>query len=122
MNHKGTVTIETQRLILRKATEDDIKTAFVNWMSDEKTTEFLTWPAHKEISATEKSLKGWISRYENLNYYRWVIVPQNINEPIGTISGGSIDEKTEKIAVGYCIGSKWWHQGFTSEASDYFNL
>lgn len=25
---------------------------------------------------------------------------------------------TEKIHIGYCIGSKWWNQGFTSEALD----
>lgn len=25
-------------------------------------------------------------------------------------------ERTEKLRIGYCIGSKWWHFGFTSEA------
>ena len=35
MNHKGTKTIETMRLILRKFTKDDICSAYMNWTSDE---------------------------------------------------------------------------------------
>ena len=38
------------------------------------------------------------------------------NEPIGTISAVDIDEQTEKVHIGYCIGSQWWHCGYTSEA------
>ncbi len=36
MKHKGTVTIETDRLILRKFTANDVNAAFSNWTSDEK--------------------------------------------------------------------------------------
>lgn len=116
MKHKGTVTIETDRIILRKFSADDINAAFYNWTSDEKVTEFLRWPTHKEIGITERVLNDWIAEYKNLNFYQWAVVPKNINEPIGTISVVDIDERTEKIHIGYCIGSKWWHSGFTSEA------
>lgn len=111
-----TVTIKTDWLILRKATENDIPAAFCNWMSDEKSAEFLRHPAHRDISVTENALKKWIGRYKDLDYYRWVIILKEINEPIGTISAGGIDEKTKKINIGYCIGSRWWHCGYTSEA------
>ena len=30
----------------------------------------------------------------------------------------TMDEMTEKVHIGYCIGSKWWNRGFTSEALD----
>ncbi len=116
MKHKGTVTIETDRIILRKFSADDINAAFYNWTSDEKVTEFLRWPTHKDIGITERVLNDWIAEYKNLNFYQWAVVPKNINEPIGTISVVDIDERTEKIHIGYCIGSKWWHSGFTSEA------
>lgn len=39
MVHKGTKTIETERLILRKFTNEDAKAAFHNWTSDDKVTE-----------------------------------------------------------------------------------
>lgn len=116
MNHKGTITIETQRLILRKFTADDVPAAFHNWTSDEKVTEFLRWPTHSNIGVTELVLNDWIAGYENPNFYQWAIVPKDINEPIGTISVVGMDERTAKVHIGYCIGSKWWHRGFTSEA------
>ncbi len=38
------------------------------------------------------------------------------NQPIGTISGFGLCEKTNKVHIGYCIGAQWWHQGVMSEA------
>ena len=52
MEHQGTKTIETERLILRKFTADDLSAIFHNWTSDEKVTEFLRWPTHKSIDIT----------------------------------------------------------------------
>lgn len=116
MNHQGTITIETNRLILRKFTEADVPAAFCNWTSDDKVTEFLRWPTHSSIDITECVLKSWIAEYDKPNFYQWAIVPKDLNEPIGTISVVGMDEQTAKIHIGYCIGSKWWRQGYTSEA------
>jgi len=27
-----------------------------------------------------------------------------------------MNEKIDMVHIGYCIGSKWWHKGYTSEA------
>ena len=116
MKHKGTITIETDRLILRKFTVGDVDAAFRNWTSDENVTEFLLWPTHANIAITERVLNGWIAGYERLDFYQWAIMLKASNEPIGTISVVGIDEQTEKVHIGYCIGSQWWHCGFTSEA------
>ncbi|MBQ7886937.1 MAG: GNAT family N-acetyltransferase [Clostridia bacterium] len=116
MKHKGTIRIETGRLVLRRFTADDVHAAFCNWTSDKNVTEFLRWPTHTSIDTTKRVLNDWIGQYERVNFYQWAIVIKEINEPIGTISVVDIDEKTEKVHIGYCIGSKWWHFGFTSEA------
>lgn len=116
MKHKGTVTIETERLILRKFTMEDTELVFRNWTSDGKVTEFLRWPAHKDISVTERVLKDWIAAYGNPDFYQWAIELKELQEPVGTISVVDMDERTEKVHIGYCIGSKWWHTGITSEA------
>lgn len=42
MNHKGTVTLETERLILRRFTMDDAEAMFRNWASDPEVTKYLT--------------------------------------------------------------------------------
>lgn len=116
MKHKGTISIETDRLILRKFTIDDAEAAFRNWTSDENVTEFLRWSVHACIDITKRVLDDWIAGYERLDFYQWAIMLKEINEPIGTISVVDMDELTEKVHIGYCIGSQWWHCGFTSEA------
>ena len=42
--------------------------------------------------------------YEKPDFYQWAIVPKNLNEPIGSISVVSINEKTQMAEIGYCIG------------------
>ena len=116
MEHKGTVLINTNRLILRPFTANDIHSSFNNWTSDSRVTEFLRWPTHQDITVTKGVLEGWIENYKDKTFYQWAIVLKEINEPIGTISVVGMDERTDKVHIGYCIGSKWWNKGYTSEA------
>jgi len=116
MNHLGTKTIETERLILRKLTLDDCDFAFKNWTSDSKVTTYLRWPTHTSVETTKMVFKDWINKYNDKNFYQWAIVLKEINEPIGTISVVDKNEKLNILHIGYCIGSKWWHKGITSEA------
>ncbi len=41
---------------------------------------------------------------------------KEINQPIGSITAIEVNEKAEKVPIGYCIGKKYWHLGITSEA------
>ncbi len=117
MNHMGTVKIETKRLLLRRFTERDALAAFNNWTNDEKVTKFLRWPTHKSIEVTESILKEWINLYKNKDFYQWAIVlKEYCDEPIGTISVVDQNERLNIVHIGYCIGSRWWNQGITSEA------
>lgn len=116
MIHKGTKTIETDRLILRKFTHNDIIAAYRNWCSDEQVTEFLRWPTHSDITVTEGVIEEWISESEKDDFYQWAIELKGLNEPIGTISVVDRNEDLNILHIGYCIGSKWWHHGITSEA------
>ena len=60
MNHKGTATLETERLILRRFSIDDASCMFKNWASSDEVTKYLTWPTHSDISITESVLNSWI--------------------------------------------------------------
>ena len=114
LTHKGTVTIETDRLILRQAKVADAEAMFRNWANDEEVTKFLTWPTHGNIEVTRTLLANWADSYQRDDYYQWMIVLKEINEPIGSIMVSSVG-RAQSAHVGYCIGKKWWHQGIMSE-------
>lgn len=116
MEHKGTVQIETARLTLRRFTMADAEAAFRNWESDARVTEFLRWQAYTDLAGVRQIMQKWIDRYADPAFYQWAIVPRALGEPIGTISVVGQDERTAKLHIGYCIGSRWWRQGYTSEA------
>ena len=114
ITHKGTVTIETPRLILRKARMEDAEPMLRNWANDPDVTKFLTWPTHGNIEVTKNVLAGWIESYEKDDYYQWMIVLKESNEPIGSIMVSTVG-RAASAHIGYCIGKQWWHQGIMSE-------
>lgn len=115
MKHKGTVRLETDRLILRPFTPEDAIPMFRNWASDEEVTRFLTWPTHKDVEVTGRVIADWCKGYEAPDYYQWAIELKEIKEPIGSIAAVKTDDRTESATIGYCIGRRWWRQGITSE-------
>ena len=118
ISHKGTKTIETDRLILRQARAEDAQAMFDNWCSDEEVTKYLTWPTHANIDITKWVVDSWIAGYEKTDFYQWTIVLKELGEPIGTIDVHELDDSAAKGEIGYCIGKKWWRKGIMSEALD----
>lgn len=116
MNHIGTQIIETDRLILRKFKTTDAKDMFKNWGSDTKVTKYLSWHTHKEINDSRDIINLWISQYEDSHTYNWVIEVKEINEVIGNISIVHLEDINESCEIGYCIGSRFWNKGITTEA------
>jgi len=116
MLHKGTVALETERLVLRRFEASDAEAMFNNWTSDDEVTKFLTWSAHSDVSVSRSLIDRWLASYQNPNYYTWAIVPKELGEPIGSISGVAQRDDIRMVHIGYCIGRKWWRQGYTSEA------
>lgn len=115
LNHKGTATLETPRLILRRARPDDAQLMFDNWANDPDVTKFLTWPPHRSVEVTKQIINSWVAQYEKDGYYQWVIVLKEIDQPIGSLIVNTVG-RAESAHVGYCIGKAWWHRGLMSEA------
>lgn len=55
--NKGTVTLETERLILRKIKLSDYNDIFNCWTSDYNVSKYVTWNPHKTKEETKKSNK-----------------------------------------------------------------
>lgn len=116
LTHKGTQTIETSRLILRRAVREDAEPMFRNWASDPEVNKFLTWPTYESVEAVFTRVDIWINEYDKTDYYQWMIVLKELGEPIGSISVVRQNDRVEEAEIGYCIGRLWWHKGIMTEA------
>lgn len=119
MKVKGTKTIETPRLILRKITLNDAPQMFANWASDPDVTAYLSWPAHQSIDVTKNIIAEWVRQYDSDLFFQWVIELKSNKEVIGTISIFNVNESEKSGEIGYCIGKKYWGQGIMSEVLKY---
>ena len=116
MQHLGTQTIETERLILRRFTMDDVQNMFDNWASDDDVTRYVTWPTHTDTSVTEMIVGHWVESYQKDDFYNWAIELKSIGQVVGNIAVVRIRELAQSAEIGYCLGKAWWHQGIMSEA------
>ncbi len=115
MTHKGTHTLKTERLTLRRFALSDAKAMYTNWASDPRVTRFLSWEVHDSVETTQMLLKGWCALYENPAYYHWVIEFEG--QIVGAVSVVRQSDRDEKAELGYCIGHDWWGRGITAEAA-----
>lgn len=115
ITNKGTLTIQTQRLKLRKFTVDDAQAMYDNWAKDGRVPRFLTWQPHESPEATRRLLEIWCAEYEDPGRYQWAIEYQET--VIGSITVVRLDEWSEWAEIGYCIGYDFWNKGIMSEAA-----
>ena len=116
MNHKGTIRIETDRLILRRFTMEDADIMYKNWASDDEVTKYLTWPTHADVNVTRMIIEEWVQKYNDLDFYHWAVELREIGEPIGSLSVVSYESKTASATIGWCMGKRWWGQRIMPEA------
>lgn len=114
LTHKGTQTIVTERLILRRFRPEDAQAMFDNWASDDEVTKYMTWPTHTDLATSQWVIGDWVASYEKPDYYQWAIEFEG--QAIGSISVVHHRDDIGKAHIGYCIGRPWWHRGIMSEA------
>lgn len=115
MNDLGTITLETDRLILRKFKIEDAEGMYNNWATDFESNKYLSWDLHKNIDETKNLIKMWIDEYDR-GSYNWVVELKDTKEIIGNISAVHFHKKDLNCEIGYCYGSKYWGNGYATEA------
>lgn len=114
MDPRGTRTLTTSRLLLRRLTLDDVDQMFENWASDPQVTPFLSWPPHANRDVTRALLTDWVAQYEDPTVHRWGATVDGVL--IGTIDVVRSVESVGLAEVGYCYGRPWWGRGYATEA------
>ncbi len=116
MNHTGTVTIRTERLILRKFIPTDAFDAHNNYGNDPLVNEFITFNPCITLDSARNFMLMHQERYmADPKFYGWAI--EMNRSVIGTISVFNIDDKYRCGELGYCLGSRFWNRGIMTEAT-----
>lgn len=116
IQHKGTVSIETLRLVLRRFDEKDAKDMFQNWAGDPLVCKYLSWGPHSNEEVSRKRILSWISNYMRYNSYVWALELKRNRQAVGSISVEIEDDRSQMCEVGYCLGNDYWNQGLMTEA------
>ena len=120
MNHKGTVTLETARLILRRFRPEDIEQIYHNCWSDYDVWKWTNYAPMQSvddvINVVEMFTEKWLGAYSKPNRYSWAIQLKATGEVIGRIGGMHSDDQVKQIELAYELGQKWWNQGLMTEA------
>ena len=113
INHIGTMPLETERLILRKAGKADYDNIFDNLLSDKEASDKAGW---KYFNNKEEMIESFETVDIAKNIYSWTIFLKNSNTPVGSIGVHSQEDDMLSCAIGYSIHNKYCNNGYATES------
>lgn len=109
----NTPKLETERLILRKFTKDDLDALFLI-LKDEEVNKFLPWYPMKNLEETKRFYEErYAAKYAEPQAYAYAICLKSDNYPIGYIKV----DMNDSYDLGYGLRKEFWHKGIVSEAA-----
>lgn len=111
----------TERLLLRKVEESDIK-PWAEFFKDNPSLPYLGIDLNK---GPEENAKEWIEfqfkRYEENRYGHHALINKETGDFLGMcgLLTQTVEEKKE-IEIGYSLLQKYWGMGYASEAAQFF--
>lgn len=110
---ENTPNIETERLLLRRFTKEDVSALFL-LLSDRVVNTYLPMFVLKSEKEAEEYLqKNYLQRYEEAFGYRYAICKKQENIPIGYVHVSGPDS----YDLGYALRREYWNQGIVTEAA-----
>lgn len=117
LNHRGTIELKTERLILRKVKLDDTKDIYNKLATDEKIIDILSWNDNPSIEFTKKMVENILEEYTTKKaIYKWIIEEKNTNQIVGMILMDTFNEERVVAEIDYCIASNFRGNGYATEA------
>ena len=114
MNHKGTVLLNTKRLLLRRFEEKDVNELYGGYINQD---EFLYYAnkEYKTFEEVDEYIKRQLERYEAENVYNWCIVLKETNAIIGAINL-RVNDYNDSVEFNYAIDNRYTNNGYMTEA------
>lgn len=121
MTHRGTVRLETKRLILRRFQEEDLEQIYYHCWQDKDVWKWTNYAPMdciaQVITSANMFTPRWLGAYERPDRYSWAIVLKETGKVIGRYFGMHPDDTLSQIELAYEIGKAWWNQGLMTEAT-----
>ena len=119
MEHKGTVRLETPRLILRRFLPEDLEPMYENCWRHKAVTQWTSYAPMDCLEDVQKHAEmfteKWLS-YDNPKRYSWAIVEKSSGQVIGRMFGMHPDDEIGQVELAYELGPDWWNRGLMTEA------
>lgn len=112
MTDLNTPQLETERLRLRKFTENDIEALYLI-LTDKEVNTFLPWFPLKGIDEAKSFFETqYAANYEKPQAYAYAVCLKEDNYPIGYMKV----DMNESHDFGYGLRKEFWHLGIATEA------
>jgi len=109
--------LETERLLLRKVTLDDVEDMY-EYGSNEDLTKYVIWETHKNLSDSKEFIEFVRTQYENKKVSPWGIELKENGKFIGTIDFVSWQPDHHAAEIGYVLSQDYWGKGIATEAAN----
>ncbi|MBE9917786.1 GNAT family N-acetyltransferase [Paenibacillus donghaensis] len=112
----GNPAMETERLILRKLTANDVGDVF-DYCSDEEVPRYASWYPHQTLEESKQFVDHVIRLYEENSVAPWGIEDKETGKIIGTVGFVYWHPKQARAELAYALGRAHWNKGLMSEAA-----
>jgi ribosomal-protein-alanine N-acetyltransferase len=109
------LTLETDRLLLRKMSMSDAADVF-EYASNPEVAQYTSWSAHQTISDSQQFLESVIAKYAAGQPMDWGIAHKRDRKLIGTCGFASWAISHARGEIGYVLSRQYWGQGYMTEA------
>jgi [ribosomal protein S5]-alanine N-acetyltransferase len=114
LHFKNFTCLESERLILRKLTLNDIDDIF-SFTSLPETSKILSWYPHANRKVTLKFVQGVIEKYENNVASQWAIELKSIKKVIGIAGFIQLLPEHARAEIAYVLSPLYQNKGYMTE-------
>ncbi len=107
--------LETERLVLRKLTDDDAAELFV-YASDPQVARFVVWHPHQTLEDSRAFIGSVLDAYRRGEVAPWGLEHRQDGRLVGTCGFIAWHAAHRKAEVGYAMARPYWGQGLMAEA------
>ena len=106
-------TIETERLVLRRARPEDAEAVFA-YASDPEVTRYMDWPTHVSVDTGRRFIEECAARWASGEEFTWLVTVRPDDRALGAIA---IRIRGEEADFGYVLHRSAHGRGYATEAA-----